>query len=289
MRPKEQRPKEVVMKRGKPWASLLALLIGSSVATHAGENGPLDERFSIGLGAFFMSSDTSVRADAFESDDIGTPFNFEDTFGLDDDNVFRVDASWRMADRHVLRAMYFQSDRSRTAVLDRDIEFGDATFPLNAEVRGDFFFDITELAYEYVFANGDRYQLGGSFGIHNAGFRIGLRADLASPGGSASTRLDEAASTNAPLPVLGLRGRWRIAEDLYVLAHAQYFSLSFDSYAGDLQDYEAALVWQLSQHVGLGVAYNQFRTELETRDREHFEGRLRWRYSGSQLFMRMSF
>jgi len=259
------------------------------MATQAGENGPLDDRFSIGLGAFFMSSDTQVRADAFGSGDIGTPVNFEDTFGLDDDSVFRVDAAWRMNERHVLRAMYFQSDRSASRVIDEDIEFGDETFPLDAEVRGEFRFDITELAYEYVFMKHDRYQIGGSFGIHNAGFNIGMSADVASPGGGTNTRLSESVRTNAPLPVLGLRGRWRLSENLYALAHAQYFQLDFDAYEGNIQDYEAALVWQLSRHVGLGVAYNQFRTKLQTDDREHFEGELLWRYSGTQVFTRISF
>ena len=235
-----------------------------------------------------MSSDTQVRADASASGETGTPVDFENTFGLDDDNVFRVDAAWRINDRHVLRAMYFQSQRSASDVIREAIEFGDESFPLDTEVRGDFDFAITELAYEYVFMKRERFQLGGSFGIHNAGFSIGLSADIGSPGGT-STRLSESVRTNAPLPVLGLRARWRLAENLYAMAHAQYFRLDFDAYEGDIQDYEAALVWQLSRHVGVGVAYNQFRTELKTEDRRNFEGELRWRYSGSQLFTRISF
>ena len=43
--------------------------------------------------------------------EIGTPFDLEDTFGLHDETVFRVDASWRMGERHLLRAMYFDSHR----------------------------------------------------------------------------------------------------------------------------------------------------------------------------------
>lgn len=277
------------MIRGPRWPLHMALLLGFAMAAEGNEGGPLDERYSVGLGTFFMSSDTTVRADAFDSTEIGTEFNFEDTFALDDENVFRVDASWRIGERHLLRAMYFQSDRSVTNAIDEEIEFGDETFPVNAEVRANFDFDITELAYEYVFMQRDDYQLGASFGIHNAGFKIGLSADVDSPAGGGEVTLAESVSTNAPLPVLGLRGRWRIADDFYVLAHAQYFKLSFDAYEGDIQDYEAALVWQASRHVGVGAAYNMFVTEVETNDRDHFEGALRWRYSGAQLFMRMSF
>jgi hypothetical protein len=268
---------------------MAAALLGGAACAQAEGSGPLDEHFSLGLGTFFMSSKTEVRADAFDSGDIGTPINFEDTFGLEDDNVFRVDASWRMGRRHLLRAMYFQSDRSVRNVIDEEIDFGDETFPVEADVQADFDFDITELAYEYQFMEGDGYQLGASFGIHNAGFRMALDADVDSPGGGAAVSISESVRTNAPLPVLGLRGRWRLADNFYTLVHAQYFKLSFGAYEGDIQDYEAALIWQLTRHVGMGAAYNMFVTSVETDDRDHFEGELRWRYSGAQLFMRMSF
>ena len=278
-----------VMTGRNGWPACAALLLGTSTLANADDNGPLSERVSLALGTFFMGSDTRVRADAFDSGGIGTPVDFEDTFGLDDDRVFRVDASWRLGERHLLRAMYFESDRSVSHVIDEDIDFGDATFPVDADVRADFEFAITELAYEYVFLQRDEYQLGVSFGIHNAGFRIGLDAALAQPSGGGNFRLAESVSTQAPLPVLGLRGRWHITGDLYTLAHAQYFKLAFDAYEGDIQDYEAALVWQVTRHVGLGVAYNLFVTQLETDDRDHFEGELRWQYSGAQIFLRMSF
>jgi hypothetical protein len=268
---------------------LAAMGLGCALCAQADEGGPLEEHFSLALGTFFLSSDTTVRADAFESGEPGTPIDYEDTFGLEDDSVFRIDGSWRMGKRHLLRIMYFESERSRRRVIDEEIHFGDEVFPVNADVRGDFDFDITELAYEYVFMLRDDYQLGASFGIHNAGFRIRLSADVTTPGGGANVALDETARTNAPLPVLGIRGRWQLAEKLYALAHAQYFQLGFDDYEGDIQDYEAALVWQLTRHVGMGAAYNIFQTRIETDGADHFRGRLRWGYSGAQLFMRMSF
>src|SRR5688572_2618235 len=277
------------MTRATRWPVYAAVLLGNTMAAQADEGGLLDERFSVGLGTFFLSSNTNVRADAFGSGEIGTPIDLEDTFELEDENVFRVDASWRIGSRHIVRAMYFESDRSRRKVIDEQIEFAGETFPIAAEVRADFDFDITELAYEYVLLDRDQYQLGASFGIHNAGFRIGLSADVNSPGGGGSAEIAADVSTNAPLPVLGLRGRWHLAGNLYAQAHAQYFQLAFDGYDGNIQDYEAALIWQVKRHVGLGAAYNTFVTHIETDDRDHFEGRLRWRYSGAQLFMRMSF
>jgi hypothetical protein len=45
----------------------------------------------------------------------------------------------------------------------------------------------------------------------------------------------------------------------------------------------------MTRHVGVGAAYNMFVTQIDSEDRDHFEGHLRWQYSGAQLFMRMSF
>jgi hypothetical protein len=236
-----------------------------------------------------MTSETQVRADAFDSAGVGTALDFEDTFGMHDETVFRVDASWHMGRRHLLRAMYFDSNRSARSVLSEQIDFGDESFPIDATVDARFDFDITEIAYEYIFLDRDNYQLGGSFGIHNAAFKLGLDAEVSSPSGGASSSISETVRTNAPLPVFGLRGRWRLAENLYAMAHAQYFKLAFDAYDGDIQDYEAALVWQVTRHVGLGAAYNRFVTEIDSDDRDHLEGYLRWQYSGAQLFMRISY
>jgi hypothetical protein len=116
----------------------------------------------VALGTFFMTSETRVRADAFDSADIGTPFDFEDTFGLHDETVFRVDVSWRMGARHLLRAMYFDSHRAARSTLSEEIHFGDQTFPVDATVDSRFDFGITEVAYEYIFLNGDGYQFGGT-------------------------------------------------------------------------------------------------------------------------------
>lgn len=275
------------MNRRNRWPMLAAILLVNALVANAAERGPLDERFSVSLGGFFMSSDTNVRADAFESGSRGTPINFEDTFGLEDDRVFRADATWRMGQQHLLRGMYFQSDRSVSHVIDENIDFGDQTFPIDTTVKADLDFDITELAYEYVFKEAADYQLGASIGVHNVGFRFGLSTDPNSTSG-AGLRLSESVRTNAPLPVLGLRGRWHLTGDFYAVAHVQLFTLKFDNYDGNLQDYEAALVWQFSRHVGAGAAYNMFVTKIEA-NRDHFDGALRWRYSGAQLFMRVSF
>jgi hypothetical protein len=266
---------------------VMASLAGPAIA--AGDGDLLHERFAFSLGTFFMSSDTRVRADRFESIGVGTTFDLEDTFGFDDESVFRADAMWRMFPRHKLRLMYFDSDRVARDRIEREIRFGNETFEADLDVTADFEFDILELAYEYELLRRDRYELGVSLGVHNAGVELALSAMLSTTIGGGSISRDERVKADAPLPVVGVRGTWRIAPDVYLRAHAQYFKLKFGDYDGDIQDYELGLLWQFSRHVGAGVAYNAFQTAVDAQDPSNFEGRLRWEYRGAQVFVRASF
>jgi hypothetical protein len=92
-----------------------------------------------------------------------------------------------------------------------------------------------------------------------------------------------------PLPVLGLRGLWRPARDFYVAAQVQYFYLKLDPYSGSLLDLKATAVWQASEHVGIGVGYNDFGFRFDIDDEDRFNGRLRWNYGGAMLFATLMF
>ncbi len=81
-------------------------------------------------GTFFMSQDTEVRVDGELTGEVGTEINFDETFGIGDFDRFRVDGLWRINDRHLIRGMYFENNRSGTRTIDRDINFGDETYPV---------------------------------------------------------------------------------------------------------------------------------------------------------------
>ncbi len=55
-----------------------------------------------------------------------------------------------------------------------EIIFNDVVYPINVEVHGRIETQVISLPYEFDFLQGDTYELGGTFGIHNLGFEIGL-------------------------------------------------------------------------------------------------------------------
>jgi hypothetical protein len=270
------------------WTCWLLLACAYSCGTVRAGEGPFEDQLTFDLGTYFMSSQTSIRADELDGIDLGTRFRIEDVFEMQDEAVFRLEGAWRFKPRHALRLMYFDSSRSRTENIDRDLEFGDASFPLGASVKLRYDFTVTELAYRYSLVRKDNFELGGSIGVHNIDFGTRLSATLAAPAGQGSVSAEESASTNAPLPVFGLGMTWHLARDVYLLAHAQYFQIEYGDFDGRLMDYQAGLLWQFSEHFGVGAAYNSFMLEVSADDAA-FRGELDWEYSGPQLFLRAAF
>ena len=270
-------------------ACLMLGVAHAAEETSAAERNPLDSRFIVDVGYFFLSTDTQVRVDGETSDQVGSDVNFDDTFGVGDFDRFRVDGLWRISPRHLIRAMYFQNNRHATRSIERDVTFQDETFPVGATVDAHTELTVAQLSYEYAFLRRENYELAGGIGIHYLDLGLSLDATISAQGNQASRRADASASTQAPLPVLGLRWFWRLPHNFYVAAQAQYFYIEFDPYKGSLTDLKATVVWQATDHFGVGVGYNDFRFSFDISDKGAFDGRLRWNYGGAMAFATFMF
>jgi len=249
----------------------------------------LNARFIFDAGWFFMSTDTRVRLDGKTTDQRGTDIDLDETFGLDDEDRFRVEGFWRFADRHALRLMYFENDRRSTKTIARDIRFGDETFPVGVSVTARADLKVGQLSYDYAFLRRPNYEVAAGIGVHMLDLGLDLKGTLQGPSGSVTRALDEDARTTAPLPVLGLRGTWSLPHNFYITAQAQYFHIEIDPYSGGLTDLKATLVWQATDHFGVGIGYNDFGFRFDLDDEGEFDGRLRWDYGGAFAFASFMF
>src|SRR4030095_1817308 len=168
------------------------------------ERNPLESKFIVDVGYFFLSTDTQVRVDGESSNQVGSDVNFDDTLGIGDFDRFRVDGSWRIAPRHLIRAMYFQNNRHATRSIERDVNFQDETFPVGATVDARTELTVAQLSYEYAFLRRENYELAGGIGIHYLDMDLTLDATISAQGNQASRRANASASTQAPMTVLGL-------------------------------------------------------------------------------------
>jgi hypothetical protein len=269
---------------------ILCLTLGSLAGVaHAEERDPLDAKFIIDAGYFFMSTDMRVRVNGETTQEAGSDVNYDDTFGIGDFDRFRVDMMWRIADRHSIQAMYFQNNRSSSRTIQEDVEFKGQLYPVGATVDASSEVTIVQLSYAYAFLRKDNYELAVSGGVHYIDMNLGLDATVNVNGQTSTRNLDASASTQAPLPIVGIRGTWKLPHNLYINAQAQYLYIDFDPYKGSLLDLKASFVWQCTDHFGVGVAYNDFRFRFDLDDQPKFDGRLRWDYGGAIAFATVMF
>jgi hypothetical protein len=274
------------MRRG--WQAGLAAA-GALLAPMAPAAEPdlLQRDFFVSLGTFTVNADTDVRL-AGEAGS-GTPVDFDRTFGDEDTTRLRLDAYWRFADRHKLRAIWFDASTDATRNLDAEIDWGDETFPVGAAVTFESDFSIYEVAYEYAFMRRESFELTGSAGLHWTQFEVTLSATLDVEGEPGETRYaSDSAKVDVPLPVFGLRGLWNPGGNFWVDGSAQYFTLSIDEYDGSLVDYRIAVLWQPRTWFGIGVGYNAFTVDVDV-DKDSFTGSLDWTYAGPQVFLSGAF
>ena len=262
----------------------LSLVASSARADEAPS--PLDAEFSLTLGTYLVEADTRMRVDG--NSGRGTPIDWERTFGDGSLTRFRFDGQWRFAERHKLRAMWFSTSRSETRTIDREIDWGDETFPVNTRVKGDASYDIYQLAYEYAFLRREDWELSASIGAYYASWDASLSATITNPDGSTQRQARGDASVDAPLPVLGLRALWALPWDLSLDVSGQYFALSLDEYSGNLQDYRATLTWQPRTWFGLGVGYDWFQAHGDV-DSSDFRGNLDWTFQGPMVYYSVAF
>lgn len=260
--------------------ALLALNVTSSARGE--ELNPLNDQLSLSIGAFLLTTNTTVRVDGSGVE--GTPFNLERSLGITNHDSFRVDGYWRFFKRHKLRLMYFDQNRSATHTINEEIVFNGQTFPVNTQLSARLDTVVAEAAYEYAFLRGQSYELSGSVGLHDLSFRLSLAAVGTTTNQSASARAD----VNGPLPVVGLHYVWEFAPQWHLDALAQFFSLRFDHYDGNLQDYNASVIYMPWKNFGLGAGWNEFVTHVNV-SASGFGGNLDWRYGGVRLYFRLAY
>jgi hypothetical protein len=246
-----------------------------------------EDRFVTSLGIFVLDSRTTIRLDG-ESGNVGSEFDWEEGFGGSDGTRFRWEGSWRFADRHKVRSIWFNFSRRRSESFEREIDWGDVTFPVGSEITGTLEFDIYELAYEYSFLKTENIELSGSIGFHLAKFGVGMKADVNAGGGSGTVEIGDEGELNAPLPVIGGHALWRISGDFWFEALAQFFALEYHNVDGHLIDTRIGLVWQPSDWVGIGIGFNRFDIDVDV-ERSQMHGELDWAYDGPQIFYNVSF
>jgi peptidoglycan/xylan/chitin deacetylase (PgdA/CDA1 family) len=122
----------------------LSLAAGAAAADdRASEHPALRDRFYFGAGVFLPQTATSAQLQNSRTG-VGANVDFENALGMATDKSVPIAlARWRINELWRIEAEYFQLNRSAQKVIDRDIQWGDTVYPVNAQL--DSAFDFSDL------------------------------------------------------------------------------------------------------------------------------------------------
>ena len=239
--------------------------------------------FSLRFGTYFPSLETILRVDS-EILGRGTEINLEDVFQLDKSPVvIRADAEVRMASWFSLDLGYYGIGRSKTSVIDRDIQVGDTIFTVDQTLKTKFDTSYLRAHLKFSFIHNPRLDLGVWVGANVAFYK--LKMDAVEQG---QTLLEET-DVWAPIPAAGVHLSYTLLPNLYLFGKAGYFyygiseHLKFTSTSFDIN-----LNYYFFKFLGVGATYeyNSFKLDGEVGG---FSGKVRNRLDGFQVYALLGF
>ena len=242
----------------------------------------INDKVDISAGIFIVDTTTNLRVDGTTR--LGTSIDLEHDLGLSSRNSFRLDGYWRFATRHKIRIEYFENTRSAGKNIDREIDIGDTTFPIDTQLNASFKSVVLEGAYEYAFLRSETYELAGSIGLHDMYFKLAASAVGSTTNVSASAK----ANANGPIPVIGLHWLWQFTPEWNLDVLAELFGLKVNPYDGTLQNYNVSVAWVPTKHWGAGIGWNEFIFHAGV-DADSFHGNMSWKYGGLRAFVKFEY
>jgi hypothetical protein len=264
-------------------AAFVLLWCGAALAVPAISTAQSDrgkERAGIALGFFVTDRATSTRLDS--DDGAGTDIDLEDDLGLDSStSVARFGGYYWFNQRHRVDLGYFDLSRDAERVIDKTIDFGDETFPINTVVYSESELSIVKVDYTYAVIDRDRGYLGLTGGLYVASSTMSLE--------QATLGRAESEGLTAPLPVFGLRGDYQIGDRWTLRGVAQWFQLSTDDVDGRFRDFYVGADYSFGERMAVGAAYNEVSMNLAATEDRGFTGSIDWGYDGILVYFKYDF
>ena len=265
--------------------SLILCVLCVAAPAVAQRNRELFPTFTLTGGGYLGDFGTKVRVDPHVEGLQGTTIDLEKNLGLESSRTLtRLGLQWRPFRRHELELSYFQTKREGRRVIDRQIVYEDTTFPIQADVRSKFNIDFWEATYTYWARQTERDGIGINLGV------TGMRVD-----GELAVRrntdnailLSQTASTDVPVPVIGLEGRWLLTDRVMAMGRGEVLpKVSIKDYQGSAYVGKFSLEYRAFRNVGVGVAYNYFNLNGLVK-KEDFHADLGMTVSGVEAFVRI--
>lgn len=241
-----------------------ALIVVASAPAEAQRSyEPLFDKFSFKAELSWVGRSTSIGL--YEDDlDLGGVLNFEDDLNLGSGQAIpSLDFEWQIGKRHKLAGRWQDMSRDSSAQALTDIEWGDETIPVDADIT--LAFDTTQFFIDYTYYPWvkERWALG---------FGLGLRwMDLST---TLAWRLDtgaveegtQDADVSAPLPYLYIEYRRLLSEHWRMILGAGVLDLTIGDIGGSQYIGRAGFEYLIGKRWAVGVAANIATVDVEAKN-----------------------
>lgn len=234
------------------------------------------DRFSFGVGIFFVEEDTEITLSGDLG--LGTNIDFQDDLGFDEDEeVVRLIGHYRFKPRHRINFGYWDLSQDTRTTLTKGIIFDDSFFPAGTKVKSDLRFTVINILYTYSFYQTPKLDLGASTGVNIYEFDSKIEAP--------AIATEESGDGTAPFPVFGIRAIWEFKPKWRLAASWDYFEIESGDTEGQVIDVLIGVEHQTWKNAGLGFGYND--VSIDAEDQEEGD-ELDWDYNGFFAYVRFS-
>jgi hypothetical protein len=239
----------------------------------------IEDRLRVEVNLFGASPQTTLRVDETPTDR-GTEIDAEKDLGLADFRILpQVEFTLLPGERHLVRLSAFAIHRSAAKRIEKDIAFADEDYLVGERVDSLLNITMFGLTYGYRFLVRPRGELSGTFGVQVA--------DVEANAVVRSRVVRESESGVAPLPLVGLEGRYDFTPRWGVEARAQYLTVDVSQVNGSILDARLALTWRVNPYLAMGLGYRTFQIDVDSSD-ENTPGSVDLSVDGPLLFVRAS-
>lgn len=243
------------------------------------------ERLSFLVGGFFTGLNNDIHIGSEELG-LGISMNLEDALGLQTSTfVLRSEFEYTFGKQQKsgLQLVYFGFFRDAKKILDSELEIGEVVFPVGTEVNSTYDLQILSAQYSYSFFLDKRVKIGASFGFFVMPINFSTTARNSTASGTKFV---------APLPVLGLIGRFAIAPKLFIDQSIKLLYLQVGNFTGSINDINFRVEYFPWDKIGFGLGYNSNHLNIKAKCSNNplgFAGKISSGYTGIMCYGKLSF
>jgi hypothetical protein len=231
-----------------PVLTVVALVVGFHAAPATSAPAAAADRVTVELGAYHFTPSTSTHI--VGPFGIGTAFKLENLgASASSRTVPRIEFFVRPFERHRLRFKYVEADRDRTADIVR------VSAAIGTSVNAGLHVRRFEADYLYSFWKSDAAEAAVALGLHYTR----LEGFVQFP----ALHIVGRATSEDPLPMVGLLASRRVRPDWEVLAHVFGMPARVGRVNGRAFGYRIATRYYLTRNLGLGVGWSRMRYDME--------------------------